>query len=63
MDKSLEIRKQKEIARREDKKLLAEGKLRVEQVSLAAALKIDRKSVLIYPQIDFPEDDSALKPW
>jgi hypothetical protein len=40
MDKSLQLRKQKVIARRRDKKLLASGKLRVEHVSLAAALKI-----------------------
>jgi hypothetical protein len=57
MDRSLEIRKQKEIARREDKKLLAEGKLRVEQVSLAAALKVNRKMRLILPKIDFPDDE------
>jgi hypothetical protein len=57
MDKSLQIRKQKAIARRRDKKLLAAGKLRVEQISLAAALKVNRNSRLILPKIDFPEDE------
>lgn len=59
MDKSLQIRKQKAIARRRDKKLLAAGKLRVEQVSLAAALKVNRKSPLIYPKIRFPDDETG----
>lgn len=57
MEKPLQIRKQKAIARRRDKKLLAAGKLRVEQISLAAALKVNRNSRLILPRIELLEDE------
>jgi len=59
MNKSLKLRKQKSLNRARVKRLLAEGRLRVEQVSLAANCPSLRKSRLILPKLDFlvPETD------
>jgi hypothetical protein len=55
MRKSLKVRKQKSLDRARVKRLLAEGRLRIEHVSLAASSPAMRKSPLILPKIDFPD--------
>jgi len=55
MEESLQLRKQKALARRQDRRLLAMGKLGKEQISLSAAVDHRRhKSPLILRRVKIP---------
>ena len=55
MEASLRLRKQKVLARSRVRRLLARGKLRPEQVSLAAGANLDRNGPLILDRVTIPE--------
>ena len=57
MEKSLRVRKEKSLARRSLKRRLASGKVRLEQVSIAAALQAGRKSPLILRRVKLPDHE------
>jgi hypothetical protein len=53
---SLRIRKEKMLARKRDRRLLEQGKLRVEQVCLACAVRMDREGPLIFDKVHLEEE-------
>jgi hypothetical protein len=58
MDESLRVRKEKMLARARTKKLLAEGKLQLADVCLAATNDGGRPdSKLNYPKFELPQDE------
>jgi hypothetical protein len=57
MNKSLQMRKKKALDRMRDMRLMAQGKLRPEQVSLAAAFPEWCKAPLNFRAVHIPEDD------
>ena len=56
----MRIRKEKMLARKRDRRLLAEGKLRVEQVCLAATVQMDREAPLILRKIHLEDAEDEL---
>ena len=57
MEESLQLRKQKALARAQDRRLLAKGKLRLEQLSLAATVDPrHRKPPLILRRVKIPDE-------
>jgi len=59
VDKSLLVRKQKMLARGRIKKLVAQGKLRPQEFTLAATNKGGKPGTeLIYPQFTIPGDEN-----
>jgi hypothetical protein len=58
MDESLRVRKAKMLARANTKKLLAQGKLNIQEVCLAATNDGGKpNSKLIYPKFEILEDE------
>jgi hypothetical protein len=57
VSESLRIRKDKMLARRRDRRLLAQGKLKVEQVCLAANAEMNPKPPLIFRKVKLAEDE------
>jgi hypothetical protein len=55
MERSLRLRKEKALARARTRRLLVRGKLRPEQVSIAAGVKLDARSPLILDRVTIPE--------
>lgn len=56
MTESLRIRKEKMLARKRDRRLLEQGKLRVEQVCLASAVRMDREAPLRFDKVHLEEE-------
>ena len=56
MDESMRLRKEKMLARKRDRRFLAEGKLRVEQVCLAATAQMNPKPPLVLSKVHLEDD-------
>jgi hypothetical protein len=54
---SLRIRKEKMLARKRHRRLLKQGKLRVEQVCLAARAQMDRNAPLILGKVHVEDEE------
>jgi len=60
MEKSLQVRKQKALARARHRRLFAQGKLRLEDVCLAASAHSQmNESPLILRRVKLPEDEGS----
>ena len=57
MTESMRIRKEKMLARKRDRRLLEQGKLRAEQVCVASAVRMDREGPLILRKVHLEEDE------
>jgi hypothetical protein len=54
---SLRIRKEKMLARKRDRRLLEQGKLRAEQVCLAASAQMDRTAALVLSKVHLEDEE------